>query len=74
MTKVDIILLEELLAGFEEKCQVGYMDLSFPTNYAFVAPVALAGPTILMRYPNSVMTDSQVWPFYCHHGTKERKQ
>lgn len=58
----DLNLMDQILSQFNEKCQVGAIDLSFPSNQYVMRPVTTVGPSIILRYPNSVMTDTKFYP------------
>jgi len=58
----DLLLMDQILSQFKEKCQVGAIDLSFPSNRFVMRTVTQTGPTVIYRYPNSVMTDTKFHP------------
>jgi len=62
LQKSDLNLMDQILSQFNEKCQVGAIDLSFPSNRIVMRPVTTAGPSVIFRYPNSVMTDTKFHP------------
>merc|ERR1712131_316866 len=62
LQKSDLNLMDQILSQFNEKCQVGAIDLSFPSNRVAMRPVTTAGPSVIFRYPNSVMTDTKFHP------------
>jgi len=67
----DLNLMDQILSHFNEKCQVGAIDLSFPSNRYVMRSVTTTGPSVIFRYPNSVMTDTkfhpQLWVSYFWH-------
>jgi len=58
----DLNLMDQILSHFNEKCQVGAIDLSFPSNRYVMRSVTTTGPSVIFRYPNSVMTDTKFHP------------
>jgi len=65
----DITLAKSMLDHFNEKCQVGVYDYSFPSNYRcinqlMVGATRMPGASILLRYPNAIMTNTRFLPQY----------
>ena len=51
-----------LLAHFNEKCQIGFFDYAFPSNHKFMRPLMIHDTALLLRFPNSIMTNTHFRP------------
>merc|ERR1711892_111468 len=58
----DTRLGEQLLDHFNEKCQIGFLDYAFPSNQKLMQPLMILDTALLLRFPNSFMTNTKFHP------------